>query len=515
MPRFSIITPVYNPPIWALQACIDSVLGQTFTDWEWCVADDCSTDAEVREVLTKLAKKDTRVHIEFRPTNGGIVDASNSAIASATGEFVVLLDHDDSLTPDALAEVNHAIATNPEIDYLYSDEDKIDEQGKTFDYFHKPDFSPERLRGQNYCSHLSVFRKSLLETVGFFRSGFEGSQDYDLILRATEKARSIFHIPKVLYHWRVVAGSTAGDIAAKPMTFTSAQRAVKEHCDRVGINAEVSSSDYGYVKVKRILKSFPKVSIIIPTRGDRKRIWGVDICLPANAIRSILERSSYSNFEIILVHDLVPKLDKDLEPYADDERVKVVWYSKPFDFSEKCNIGALHASGEIVILLNDDTEIFSGDWIETLISYFEDDDVAVVGPLTMLEDGRIQSAGHCNSPSVHNLAGGESIHSTGPFGSRLVTREMSGVTGACMAIPRNRYFELGGFSTAFPHSYNDVDFAFKILEMNYRIIWTPLARIWHFESLSRNPTVREEEYELLHRRWGRYFGQDRFSNVSM
>jgi GT2 family glycosyltransferase len=512
MPKFSIITPVYNPPIWALRACIDSVTNQTLTDWEWCVADDCSTDPRVRKVLSKLAKRDKRVHLQYRAVNGGIVEASNSAITVATGEFIVLLDHDDSLTPDALEEVDNAISRLPEVDYLYSDEDKIDEQGRVFDYFQKPDFSPERLRGQNYCCHLSVFRRSLLETVGFFRIGFDGSQDYDLILRATEKARTIFHIPKVLYHWRVVAGSTAGDVAAKPMTFTSAQRAVKEHCDRVGINADVTSSEYGFVKVKRILNSSPKVSIIIPTRGDRKRIWGVDICLPANAIRSIFERSSYSNYEIILVHDLVQKLDEDLELYTEDERVKVVWYPKPFDFSEKCNIGALHASGEIVILLNDDTEIFSGDWIETLISYLEDDDVGAVGPLTMLEDGRIQSAGHCNSPTVHNLAGGDSIYSTGSFGSQLVTREMSGVTGACMAIPRDRYFELGGFSTALPHSFNDVDFAFKILKENYRIIWTPLARIWHFESLSRDPTVRQEEYELLHRRWGRYFGEDRFSN---
>lgn len=513
MPFFSIVTPVYNPPIWALQECIDSVLKQTFTDWEWCIADDFSTDPKVHKVLQKLAKKDKRVRVEFRTQNGGIVDASNTAIGSAVGEFIVLLDHDDSLTPDALAVVNETISMHHEVDYLYSDEDKIDEQGRVFDYFQKPDFSPERLRGQNYCCHLSVFRKSLLEKVGYFRSGFDGSQDYDLILRATEKARAVFHIPKVLYHWRVVPGSTAGDVAAKPITFSSAQRAVKEHCDRVGINADViSRSDYGLIKVRRILNSFPKVSIIIPTRGDRRRIWGVDVCLPANAIRSILERSSYSNFEIILVHDLVTKLDDDLEPYTDDERVKVVWYSKPFDFSEKCNIGALHASGEIFILLNDDTEIFSSDWIETLISYLEDRDVAAVGPLTMLEDGRIQSAGHYNGQSIDNLANGDSIHSTGPFCSRLVTREISGITAACMAIPRDCYFELGGFSTALPHSFNDVDFAFKALEQYYRIIWTPLARIWHFESLSRDPTVRAEEIDLLQRRWGRYFGQDRFSN---
>ena len=511
MPFFSIITPVYNPPIWALQECIDSVLKQTFTDWEWCIADDCSSDPKVRKKLQKLAKRDKRVRIEFRSQNGGIVDASNTALGAATGDFIVLLDHDDSLTLDALAEVNDAIIANPDVDYLYSDEDKIDQQGNIFDYFQKPDFSPERLRGQNYCCHLSVFRKSLLENIGYFQAGFDGSQDHDLILRATEKARTIFHIPKVLYHWRVVPNSTAGAIDAKPISFDSAKRAVEEHCQRVGINAKVRSSDFGYVEVKRIPNSLPKVSIIIPTRGDRKDIWGISTCLPANAIRSIFERSTYKNVEIVIVHDFVHELDKDLESLVNDDRIKFVWYSKPFDFSEKCNIGAVHASGDIFILLNDDTEIYSEDWIETLIGYLDDKDVAAVGPLTMLEDGRMQSAGHSNNPSVHNIAGGDSIQSAGSFGSRLVTRETSGVTGACMAILRDIYFELGGYSRAFPHSYNDVDFAFKALEQNYRIIWTPLAKIWHFESLSRNPSVREEEFNLLHSRWGRYFGRDRFS----
>jgi GT2 family glycosyltransferase len=229
-------------------------------------------------------------------------------------------------------------------------------------------------------------------------------------------------------------------------------------------------------------------------------------------MRSIFARSTYPNYEIVLVHDTVEILDIDLEALVSDDRVTTIWYSKPFDFSEKCNIGVSHSSGEIVILLNDDTEIFSEDWIETLVGYLEDKDAAAVGPLTMLEDGRMQSAGHSNDPAVHNIAGGESIQSTGPFRSRLVTREISGVTGACMAIRRDVYFELGGYSRAFPHSYNDVDFAFKALEQNYRIIWTPLAKIWHFESLSRNPEVRAEEFHLLHRRWGRYFGQDRFSN---
>jgi glycosyltransferase involved in cell wall biosynthesis len=512
VPVFSIITPVYNPPIWALEACISSVLKQSVKDWEWCIADDCSTDPEVRRVLTKLSKKDSRVKIEFRSQNGGIIEASNTAVNLATGEFLVLLDHDDSLTPDALSVVAQTIEVHPTVDYLYSDEDKIDVHGNLFDEFRKPDFAPERLRGQNYCSHLSVFRRELIEEIGAFREGFEGSQDYDLILRATEAARSIVHIPEVLYHWRVVEGSTAGSTDAKPYTFSSAHKAVQEHCGRVGIAAEVTTADFGFVHVRRELIGRPKVSIVMPTRGDRKRIWGIDTCLAANAIRSIFEHSTYDNYEIILVHDVTDNLDSEIQVLINDDRLSIVWYSKPFDFSEKCNLGVIASSGEIVILLNDDTEVMTDCWIETLIGFLQDDDVAMVGPLTVLEDGRIQSAGHSNNPSVHNLGGGDSVGSTGYFGSYLISREVSGVTGACAAIPRDKYMKLGGFSTAFPHSFNDVDFSFKALEAGYRIIWTPLAKIRHFESLTRDPQVREEESELLLRRWGRHFGDDRYSS---
>ena len=511
MPVFSIITPVYNPPLWALKACIDSVLNQSFTEWEWCIADDCSSDPEVKRVLQSLARKDKRVRLEFRTTNGGIVEASNSAINMATGEFIALLDHDDSLTLDALSVVSQTMIDNPTVDYLYSDEDKIDQQGVLFDEFRKPTFSPERLRGQNYCSHFSVFRKDLITEIGGFRTGFEGSQDYDLILRATEKARKIVHIPRVLYHWRVIPGSTAMQTDAKPYAFISAQKAVEEHCERVGIVADVEINEFGYLHLHRRLKNTTKVSLIIPTRGDRKRVWGVNTCLAANAIRSVFETSTYPDIEIVLVHDTVSNLDPDLEKIVLDERVKLTWYSKPFDFSEKCNIGVAVASGEIVILLNDDTEIISPNWIETLVSLLNEPDVAVVGPMTVLGDGRIQSAGHGNNPSPHNLGTGEPINSTGAFGDRLITREITGVTGACFAVSKERYFELGGMSEVFPHSFNDVDFTYKALMYGYRVLWTPLAKIWHFETLSREPSIREEEYTNLTNRWGRYFGSDSFT----
>jgi glycosyltransferase involved in cell wall biosynthesis len=514
VPLFSLVTPVFNPPMWALEECITSVLSQSFTDWEWCIADDASTDPNVLAVLKKLVARDSRVKLLQRETNGGIIAASNSALELVTGDFVALLDHDDSLSLHALLTVAEVIAANDTVDYIYSDEDKIDESGQHFDVFRKPSFSPERLRGQNYCCHLSVFRSSLIKEIDGFRKGFEGAQDYDLILRATEKARKIVHIPEVLYHWRVVSGSTAGDANAKPYTIESGRRAVAKHCERIGLNADVTSTTGGYVHVKRKVTQDKKISIIIPTRGDRKRIWGVDTCLVTNAIDSILEKSSYRNVEIVVVHDHVPHLDSRLQHHIDENRVSLVWYGKPFDFSDKCNIGVVHSSGDIVVLLNDDTEIESPDWLEVLVGFLEDDNVAIVGPLTVLEDGRVQSAGHGNNTLPHNLGAGDLIDSPGYFGERLISREISGVTGACLAMRRGCYFELGGMSTTLPHSFNDVDLAFKALDAGYRIIWTPLAKIYHFESLSRDPRVRPEELEQLSNRWETYFNRDSYTTHS-
>jgi GT2 family glycosyltransferase len=511
MPRFSIITPVFNTPIEALKRCAQSVFEQTQKDWEWCLADDGSTDNQVLKFLKNISAKDPRIKVVFRDSNGGIVQASNSALDLAIGEFVVLLDHDDELSTDALQIVDEYISDNKDADYLYSDEDKIDQDGLYFDRFSKPKFCPERLRGQNYCSHLSVIRRSLLVQVGYFRDGFDGAQDYDLVLRISEQARQIVHIPKVLYHWRIIEGSTAGTDDAKPYAFISAKKAVEEHCQRLGIDAEVAVDEVGCITLKRKLSSFPLVSIVIPTAGTRKMIWGQSQCLAAMSVRSILEKSSYPNYEVILIHDSVPKLDQELDSLVRDHRVNLVWYAKPFDFSDKCNIGVLSSRGEIIILLNDDTSVITPDWIEELVGYFQDSDVGMTGPMLLLEDGRIQSAGHGNNPAPHNMGAGELADSLGPFRSFRIARETSGITGACAAIPKDLYLELGGMSPVFPHSFNDVDFAFKVLEAGKRIIWTPNARLYHFESLSRDPTVAPKEIRLLRERWGRFFANDDYT----
>jgi GT2 family glycosyltransferase len=501
-PLFSIITPVFNPPESAFRACIDSVFEQGFDDWEWCIADDGSTEPHV-EALLRSAEADPRVKVVRDQANGGIVAASNRAAALATGEFLCLLDHDDLLSVHALDSVARVIEEEPDVDYIYSDEDKIDAEGNRYDRFCKPDWSPERLLGQNYCSHLSTIRRSLFDEVGGFRTGFDGSQDYDLILRVTEQARRVVHIPDVLYHWQAVSGSTAADFDAKPQAFDSALEAIRGHLERTGQDAEVDQSEYGYYRVRRPVVGSPLVSIIMPTNGSSKSVWGVTTCLATNAVRSIVEQSTYENIEVVVVHDS-PTPTRELDAMRDllGDRFVPVEYPFDFDFADKINRGVVHSSGDVVLMLNDDTQVVSPDWIETLLGHLSVPDVGMVGPLLLLADGRIQSAGHHNDRTPHNLGAGALPREGGPFGMFGVAGERTGLTAACAAIRRDVFDEIGGLSTSFPRSFNDVDLGFKLLRRGYRLIWTPFAQLYHFESLTRDPTVSVDEVDALFDRWG-------------
>lgn len=499
---FSIVTPVFNPPEDAFRACIDSVLNQPYDNWEWCLADDGSSEPHVAALL-RLAETDPRVKVVRGQSNEGIVAASNRAAQLATGEFVCLLDHDDLLTMHALTTLDNAVREFPDIDYLYSDEDKLDADGNRYDRFCKPDWSPERLLGQNYCSHLSTIRRSVFEEVGGFRTGFDGSQDYDLVLRVTEKARRVVHIPDVLYHWRAVAGSTASEFDAKPQAFTAAIEAIRSHLDRTGQKAEVEQTASGYYRVRRPVAGEPKVSIVMPTRGSSKSIWGRTTCLATNAVSSIVERSTYRNYEVVLVHDsTTPACELDTMQQLLGERLVLIEYPHEFDFADKTNRGVVRSSGDVVVMLNDDTQVVSTDWMETLLGHLSVPDVGMVGPLLLLADGRIQSAGHYNDRTPHNLGAGALPGEGGPFGMFAVAGERTGLTAACAAIRREVYDEVGGMSTTFPRSFNDVDLGFKLLRRGYRIIWTPFAQLYHFESLTRNPQVSEQEIKALYERWG-------------
>jgi glycosyltransferase involved in cell wall biosynthesis len=514
-PRFSIITPVFNPPRDAFEECVRSVFTQTHEDWQWCLVDDHSTDGWVQQRLSDLQALDHRIRVHFREENGGIVAASNDALSLARGDFVAFLDHDDALHPEALEKVHQLLLQRDEIDYVYTDEDKIGPDGKYYDRFEKPKWSPERLLGQNYCSHLSVIRKSLVDEVGRFRQGFDGSQDYDLLLRVTEKARDIVHIPEVLYHWRAVSGSTAHAQGEKPYAYAAAVLAVNSALQRRGSPAAVTMTEpWPYQRVLRSLAHEPRISIIIPTCGTYKTVFGVETCLVINSVESILTKSAYENFEILVViDDFTPNAVWDGLRKIADSRLKLIPYDKPFNFASKCNLGAVMAAGEYLLMLNDDTEITDDQWLHVLAGYLEEPDVAMVGPMLLLEDGRIQSAGHANNPSPHNFRTGSSVNSPGEFGVLTVARECSGITGACALIRKSVYEEVGGMSPTFPRAFNDVDFAFKILEAGYRIIWTPHTQVFHFETASRPKGVEQEEVELLLERWSSKFDADEYCRL--
>ena len=370
MARFSIVTPVHNPPADALAAMLASVQAQTNGDWEHCIVDDGSTDPSVRTALGAIT--DPRVRVAHRDEAGGIVAASNDALAMATGEFVALLDHDDVLHPDALAHM--AAAITDDVDYLYSDEDKIDAEGRHYDLFLKPDWSPERMQVQMYTCHLSVLRRSVVEQVGGFRVGFDGSQDWDLVLRVSEVARRIVHVRETLYHWRAVAASAAADPDAKPYAAIAAHRAVNEHLERIGFEGEaLPDPEGGVFRIRPRLREQPMVSIVIPTAGGIRPIHGVPEIMVVHCVQSIVERSTYPDYEIVVVADraMSDTARAQLDAVGAG-RVRVVDYPLPFNFSDKVNRGALHARGDLLLLLNDDTEVLPDDvsgrssWIESM-----------------------------------------------------------------------------------------------------------------------------------------------------
>lgn len=520
MPLFSVVTPVYDPPEAVLRACLDSVRAQTFTDWEHCLCDDGSTKPYVRAVLQEYAAADRRFRVLEREANGGIIAASNDALGMATGEFVVLLDHDDLIVPDALALVAEALAADPTIDYCYSDEDNLSPQGELITPFYKPDWSPERFRSQMYTCHLGVLRRSLVEEVGRFHTGFEGSQDFDLVLRVTERARTVHHIPRILYHWRMLPTSVAGNAEAKPYAYESGRRAVQAHCDRIGLAATVEHGRVnGVYRVRRHLPDpLPLVSVVIPTIGTSGRVWGVERCFVLECVRSLVELCTYDNLEIVVVADTPTPawVIAALERVAGD-RLKIVWFDRPFNFSEKMNLGAAHATGDYLLLLNDDIEVVSPDFLHTMVGIAHGEaDVGMVGAKLLFADGRLQHAGHVyNDGNPYHAMFRFHGDELGPSGLLLVQRECSGVTAACALVKAHVFDEVGGFTPLLGNNFNDVDFSLKIRHKGYRIIWTPHAELFHFESMSREPKVLVPEHDFIKLRWWHQLNHDPYYNPNL
>jgi glycosyltransferase involved in cell wall biosynthesis len=507
MPFFSVLTPVYNPPLSALAEAIESVRRQTFEDWELVLVDDHSSEPGVRALLDAAAAGDCRIKVTYRFENGGISASSQQALELATGEFCALLDHDDALAPHALARVAEALAEEPDVDYVYTDEDKLDPNGRLFDTFAKPDWSPERLRSQMYTAHLSVLRTGLARAVGGFRQGYEGSQDHDLALRVTEQARAIVHIPEVLYHWRLVPGSTAVSTGAKPQAVEAGRRAVEDQVHRVGIDAHVSPGEIpGTYRVERRLDAARSVSIVIPTRGGSGIVWGEQRCFVVEAVRSALAHTEHPNIEIVIVADIVtpPEVIAELEDIAGDQLV-IVEYAEKFNFSRKCNAGYVAATGDFVVFLNDDVEVITDGWLESLVAPLEEPGIGMVGAKLLYADGTVQHGGHLYHQGGYTHAFlGAPADSLDYFFALHIGREVLGVTAACAAVSREMYEEIGGFCEELPANFNDVDLSFKAHRAGYRMLYLGQVELYHFESRTRIARVQAWEIERMHRRWATF-----------
>jgi glycosyltransferase involved in cell wall biosynthesis len=507
MHRFSIVTPVYDPPADVLRSMLRSVANQSFDDWEHCLVDDCSTQPHVRQILDEAAAGDSRLRVSYRATNGGIVAASNDALTMASGEFVALLDHDDELQPDALRLVDEAITGEPEADYVYTDEDKIDDAGRRAFAFLKPDWSPERLRTQMYTCHLSVLRRSLVDDVGRFRPEFNGSQDWDLVLRVTERARRVVHVPEVLYHWRMLSTSASGaGLEAKPWAYEAGARAIQAHCNRTGIEA-VAEHDPEFSGIYHLLPRLrrqPPVSIVIPTGGQVRDVHGELVVLITRCVESIIKTSTYDNFEIVCVID--ERTDtRRLEAVRAiaDGRLQVVSCTGPFNFSERINTGVLASDGEHVLFLNDDIEVVTPDWVERMVMYSQLPEIGAVGAKLLFGDDCLQHAG-----VILNEVGPGHIYRRfhrdhgGYFNMLKVANNFQAVTGACLMSRRAVFDEVGGLSMLFPVNFNDIDYCLKLREQQLRVVVDPDTVLYHYESSSRPPDVSEWEIRLLQERHG-------------
>ena len=520
-PLISVVLPVYDTPLPFLRRCIDSVREQTYQNWELCIADDASPDPRVEECLLAYARDDARIKVVVRAQNGHISRATNSALEMATGSHVAFLDHDDELSPDALHQVVLALAEHPQARLLYSDEDKIDAAGRRFEPHFKPGWNPELLRSQNYICHLMVVEASLLAEVGMLRAGFEGSQDHDLVLRCTEVLApgQICHIPRILYHWRAIEGSTALGGDQKSYASEAGQRAVSEHLQRTRRPGTVGIVSAGCYRTQFALPApAPKVSLVIPTR-DRADLL-------STCVRSVLEKTDYADFEVVVVDNgsLEPDARLLLKELRKTPRVRVLDYPIPFNFSAIVNHGVRHAEGEVLCLLNNDTEVINPAWLNELVARAMQRDAGAIGAMLYYPDDTIQHAG-----VVLGLGGvAGHIHTRmgrgapGYMARAWVAQNMSAVTAACMAVRKEVFEEVGGFDEALPVAFNDIDFCLRLLQAGYRNVWTPYAELYHHESASRgsedSPEKRQRfaaEVHAMKWRWGDVLHDDPAYNPNL
>ena len=503
-PKFSIVVPTYNTPSQILIEFIESVLAQTYPNLELCIADDASNAQHVKAILDRYAAQDDRIKLLYRTSNGHIAEATNTALAIATGEYICLMDHDDTIAPNALYEFALKLNEDPSLDFIYSDEDKITFHGSLrFNPHFKPEWSPEYLECCMYTAHFACYRTEIVKRTGGFRKEFNGAQDYDFMLRFSEHMKKVAHISKILYHWRAIPGSTATSMDNKEYVVDAAIRALEEHLARTGKLAFVKSSPSykGCFHARHQVEGNPKVSIVIPSAGRDSLIRGKEIDLLVNCIVSIMEKSTYKNLEIVVVdnNDLRPQTINALTKYP----VTFVHYTEPvFNVAAKMNLGAEYISGEYVLFLNDDIEVIAPDWIEAMLSLAQRTGIGAVGAKLFFEDGTLQHVGvaFCNGLPDH-IRRGFPGDDPGYFFSTEGQRNYLAVTGACILLKRSIFQEVGGFEEAFAVNYNDIDLCLKIWQKGYRNVYTGQARLYHFESLNRKREVATHEQDLFLQRW--------------
>ncbi|MDH4246877.1 MAG: glycosyltransferase family 2 protein [Deltaproteobacteria bacterium] len=522
-PLISVIMPVYNTPERYLRLAIESVQKQNYPNWELCIANDKSTQNHIKRILEEYQGGDARIKVVHREKNGHISAASNSALELASGEFVALLDHDDELSRYALYHVAMELNAHPEASLIYSDEDKINESGARFDPHFKSDWNVELFHSQNYVSHLGVYRTALVRSLGGFREGYEGSQDYDLALRcvAEIKPGHIRHIPRVLYHWRAIAGSTAVSVDEKSYAAQTAIKALRDYFQKRNAKVEVVPGKFPTTyRIKYpVPAKKPLVSLIIPTR-DRLNMLRV-------ALESLLEKTTYPNYEIIIM-DNQSQYRETHAYFASLKRnpkIRVIPYDAPFNFSAINNEGVKQAAGELVGLLNNDVEVITPDWLDEMVSHGVRTGVGAVGAKLIYPDGRIQHGGVILG--MGGVAGHAHLfsprESPGYFGRLAVVQNFSAVTAACLLVRKKIYQEVGGFNeTDLTVAFNDVDFCIKVREAGYRNVWTPYAELYHHESASRgreNTPQKEarfkKESDYMYKTWGEVLNNDPYYSPNL
>tara|TARA_Y100000310_G_scaffold339954_1_gene434243 strand:- start:1586 stop:4060 length:2475 start_codon:yes stop_codon:yes gene_type:complete len=505
-PKISIVMPVYNPKLSYLKQAISSVINQSYDNWELCIVDDASTNKAIKHFLQSIVNN--KINITFLAKNKGISFASNKALVMAQGEFIGFLDHDDVLAPNALYEVVKKLNDDRKLDIFYSDEDKLDFKGKRCNPFFKPDWSPDLLLSCMYLTHFRVYRKKIIEKIDGFRTAFDGSQDYDLALRATEITNKIAHIPKILYHWRMTEQSAAFNPTTKPYAYTAAQSSLRETLKRRDIQGEVIQTEPGYYRIKRKIIGKPKVSIIILSKNP---------VLIKKCIKNIKGKTSYKSLDIIICfNNMEKKIYESLKTTLESDNIKIIYCEGTFNFAKFNNFSANYAHTDYLLFLNDDIGIKNPNWIEPLLEQAQRKEVGAVGAKLLFLNKEIQHAGMIIGlfGTAGNAFSGLNQWTNKANNLANVIRNCSAVTGACLMIRKKLFLEIGGFDEHFPVSFNDVDLCLRLRKKDYLITYTPFSVLYHIESATRkhNDFVN---MPYLQKKWGNTFKEDPYYNINL